>query len=211
MKIKEAPLYIFDMDGTILDSMIEWEHLGRNYLQKKGIVPPDDLEDTIETMTMEESAQYFRNLGISLSCEEIMREMFQCMEDAYRDTIPGKKEVVELIKKLHAAEGNKLCILTTSDKMCAENAMRRLGLLECFSDIYTSEQLGMGKRSGDIYQKVCELYGVQPEKVVVFEDALYAVSSAKEAGCYVYAVSDASNQNQWEQICELADENIKVK
>lgn len=68
---KDAKLYIFDMDGTILNSMVEWFHLGRNYLVAQGVAVPDDLEQRIETMTMDESAEYFQSLGVDKSVPEI--------------------------------------------------------------------------------------------------------------------------------------------
>ena len=77
---KDAKLYIFDMDGTILNSMVEWFHLGRNYLVAQGVAVPDDLEQRIETMTMDESAEYFQSLGVDKSVPEIMKEFLPIFE-----------------------------------------------------------------------------------------------------------------------------------
>lgn len=209
MEVKKAKLYIFDMDGTILDSMSVWSNLGRNYLQKEGASVPDDLEQSIEKMTMEESAAYFQTLGVDKEIPDIINGLFENIRESYRLSIPGKKEIVDIIVDLSKNTDSILCILTTSEELCARTSMERLGILSCFRDIYTGDGLGLGKRTGEIYERVCEIYGVAPEDAVVFEDVLYAVKSAKEAGCYVYAVSDSCNGEDWEEICKCADESIE--
>ena len=84
--IKEAGLYIFDMDGTLLDSMGEWTHLGRSFLLSRQIQPPENLEDIIETMTMDESAAYFRTLGVSGDIASINHDVMQLIHDSYIKT-----------------------------------------------------------------------------------------------------------------------------
>ena len=88
---KDAKLYIFDMDGTILNSMVEWFHLGRNYLVAQGVAVPDDLEQRIETMTMDESAEYFQSLGVDKSVPEINEGIFAYIREKYRTSIPAKE------------------------------------------------------------------------------------------------------------------------
>jgi HAD superfamily hydrolase (TIGR01509 family) len=209
--MKQAKLYIFDVDGTILDSMKEWEYLGRHYLQAKGITPPDDLEAVLKVMTLEEGAAYFQTLGASGTAEQIKAEMLSGIYDAYRLTIPLKPGMKQLLTTLFQKQTAPLCVLTTSERDCVINAFTRLGILPYFQDIYTSSMLGMSKTTGAIYQKVCELYHTSPKDTVVFEDALHAIRSAKEAGCYVYAVPEASFQKDWEQIKAAADEIFQVK
>lgn len=204
--LKPAKLYIFDMDGTILDSMPAWEHLGRNYLLQEQITPPDNLEKTIEAMTLDESAVYFQQLGLHKETDEIIQGIMSCIQDAYRLTIPAKPGMVSLIQSLSQNKDSLLCLLTTSEEECARLAMERLGIASCFSHLYTSSQLGLGKNTGEIYQKVCERYQISPSDTVVLEDALYAVRSAKEAGCYVYGIPDGSSKKDWEKIVQFADD-----
>lgn len=87
---KDAKLYIFDMDGTILNSMVEWFHLGRNYLVAQGVAVPDDLEQRIETMTMDESAEYFQSLGVDKSIPEINEGIFAYIQRKISYIDPGK-------------------------------------------------------------------------------------------------------------------------
>lgn len=208
--IKNARLYIFDMDGTLLDSMGEWTHLGRNYLLSKGITPPADLEETIDAMTMDESAAYFQTLGIHGDISTINREIMELIHRSYRYQIPLKPGIKELLQELSTKKDSILCVLTTSERDCAVNAFQRLGILSYFKDIHTSFEIGLSKRAGTIYQHVCKLYQVAPADTVVFEDAPYAIHAAKEAGCYVYAVPEETYRDDWSDCESTADEILRL-
>ena len=203
------PYIIWDMDGTILDSMRYWLSLGEDYLRLRGITPPEDLRETIESMTLEESAAYFqKEFGIALSVQEIISGFLTMIADEYRHTIPAKSFASEIIKQA-AAGGSQMCVLTTSDHDLAAEALQRVGLLRYFETILTAEALGMDKRSGAIYETVMERLGYVPEKTLICEDALYAVKAAAEAGAHtgakVFAFRDIANADDWAQITALAD------
>ena len=192
---------IFDMDGTLLDSMGMWENLGSLYLTKKGIVPPPDLKEVIENKTLEEAAEYFIDrLGLKGTVKDIVQEILSLIRDK-----PGvKKFVLSEYEK-----GSNMCILTTSDRELAQAAMERTGIDVCFKEIFTAETLGLSKRGPEIFLKTCSLMGFEPEKTMVFEDALYAIKAAKAAGCLVTAVYDHMNRSDWEEIKSLADNIIE--
>lgn len=204
--IKDAKLYIFDMDGTLLDSMPAWAHLGRNYLIREHITPPADLEKIIDPMTLQESAAYFQTLGLDKKTDDIVEEIMSFLREQYRLSIPAKPGMLPLLDVLSKRQNSILCVLTTSEKDCAIQAFKRLHVLSYFTDIYTSEELGLSKRTGEIYQTVCAHYGVSCADTVVFEDALYAIQSAKAAGCYVYAIPDEYSRADFDQILTQADE-----
>ena len=203
------PYIIWDMDGTILDSMRYWLSLGADYLRLHGITPPENLRETIDSMTLDESAQYFqKEFGIHLSVPEIISGFLTMIADEYRHTIPAKSFASEIIKQA-AAGGSQMCVLTTSDHDLAAEALQRVGLLRYFETILTAEALGMDKRSGAIYETVMERLGYVPEKTLICEDALYAVKAAAEAGAHtgakVFAFRDIANADDWAQITALAD------
>lgn len=204
-RFNSAGLYIFDMDGTLLDSMPAWKHLGHDYLLTQGILPPQDLEAKINAMTIEESAAYFQTLGLLKDIKKIRQEMLDLIYDAYYSTIPAKQEVADYLIYLSQNADTPICLLTTSDRDYAVQAMKRLNLYHYFDRILTSTQLQLSKRTGEIYRTVCSLYHVSPKDTIVLEDALYAIRAAKEAGCYVCAVPDASSQDDYDQICQTAD------
>lgn len=204
--MKTAKLYIFDMDGTLLDSMPSWLHLGRNYLMHQHIIPPSDLEKTIDAMTLQESAEYFQTLGLHKNTDDIVEEVMEYLHDEYRLSIPAKPGMLSLLQDLSNKTDSILCVLTTSEKKCALPALERNYMLSYFTDIFTDRELGLSKRNPLIYQTVCNHYQISPSETVVLEDALYAIQSAKEAGCYVYAVPDDSSALDWDAISSIADE-----
>ena len=208
-KAASFPYIIWDMDGTILDSMRYWLSLGTDYLIRRGITPPEDLRETIDSMTLEESAAYFqKEFGIELSVPEIISGFLTMIADEYRETIPAKEFAAEIIKQA-AEHGSRMCVLTTSDHDLAEAALRRVGLLRYFEAILTAEALGMDKRSGAIYETVMEKLGYVPAQTLICEDTLYAVRAAAEAGAHtgakVLAFRDIANADDWAQITALAD------
>ena len=210
--VREAaafPFMVWDLDGTILDSMRYWLSLGADYLRLHGITPPENLRETIDSMTLEESAAYFqKEFGIELSVPEIISGFLTMIADEYRETIPAKEFAAEIIKQA-AEHGSRMCVLTTSDHDLAEAALRRVGLLRYFEAILTAEALGMDKRSGAIYETVMEKLGYVPAQTLICEDTLYAVRAAAEAGAHtgakVLAFRDIANADDWAQITALAD------
>lgn len=200
---------IFDMDGTLLDSMAMWENLGSIYLKQKGIVPPEGIKEIIEAKTLDEAAQYFIDtLHISGTVKSVVDEIVGIIRDRYKNELIMKPNMKELVLSEHA-KGSRMCILTTTARDLAVSAMEREGVRDCFEEIFTPDELKLSKRTSAIFIKTCEIMGFEPSDTVVYEDALYAAKSAKDAGCYLIAVYDSMNSKDWTEIKRLADEIIE--
>lgn len=200
---------IFDMDGTLLDSMQMWENLGDIYLGSKGITPPDNIKEVIENKTLDEAAEYFINdLGLNESVSQILNEILSLISNQYKYELLLKPGIKEYVLSEYE-KGSKMCILTTSDRELGLAAMERNGIGHCIKEIYSAETLKMSKRTPDIFIKTCELMGFAPEGTYVYEDALYAAKSAKAAGCKLVAVYDDMNKNDWEELKSMADEILE--
>lgn len=197
---------IFDMDGTLIDSMIFWKKLASEYLGSKGIsnVPANTME-RIKTMTMSESAALFKTeFGLSGDPETEMNAM---MDEHYRNDIPLKPGVREYLQMLQA-KGVRMCVASATAEHLMESCLTRLGVREHFEFLLSCETVGAGKSSPLVYHESAKRLGAAPSEIAVYEDALYAVQTAKNAEYYVVGVYDDSADINWQTIKTVADETI---
>ena len=197
---------IFDMDGTLIGSMIFWKKLASEYLGSKGIsnIPTDTMEQ-IKTMTMSESAALFKaEYGLTGDPEAEMNAM---MDEHYRNDIPLKPGVREYLQTLKT-RGVRMCVASATAEHLMESCLTRLGVRELFDFLLSCETVGAGKSSPLVYHESAKRLGASPSEIAVYEDALYAVQTAKNAGYYVVGVYDDSADTNWQTIETVADETI---
>ena len=197
---------IFDMDGTLIDSMVFWKNLATEYLTSKGILQiPADILEQIKPMTMSESAALFRReFGLTGDVEAQMNEM---MEDHYRNDIPLKPGAWEYLENLHR-QGVRMCVASATAEHLMESCLTRLGVRQYFEFLLSCETVGAGKRSPLVYQESARRLGTVPGEIAVYEDALYAVQTAKAAGFHVVGVYDDSAADSWQAIEQESDEVV---
>ncbi len=196
---------IFDMDGTLTDSMHLWQDIGARYLLSLGLTPPEDLNNTIGVMTMEEVSNLFtESYGIKKTPLEIRNEINLLLEPLYGGDVQPKAGVTELLELLKS-RGVKMCVATATDRHLAEIALEKTGLMDYFSEIFTCTMVGAGKEKPTIYEKSLEHLGTEKSATFVFEDALYAVETAKSAGFITVGVYDRFSQWAQERIRDIAD------
>lgn len=181
---------IFDLDGTLIDSMPIWKSTGRKYLEENGFPVPDNLHEIIKSQTLYQTAAYFREvLGVPHTEQEIVDAVIAHVVDAYCHTIPLKPHAREYLEKQQAL-GVKMCILTASEANYIQPALKRLDIENYFDCILTCTELGEYKEDGKAYLAAMKKIGGNLAETVVFEDAYYAVKGAKAAGFTVYAMID---------------------
>lgn len=184
-------LYIFDVDGTILDSMPMWSEIGNIYIRSKGLEPPERLNDTLRLLTSGQAAfwlsEHIPELG--LDPETIGKEMVEMIHYQYKNVIQPFEKPLQLVKKLQS-EKAPMVVLSTSDADCITMALNRLGILDGFMGVHTGDQLGMGKQDPEIYRVICSMYGAKPENTVIYDDSDYAIEAARKAGLTVIDAAD---------------------
>ncbi|MBR4592659.1 MAG: HAD family phosphatase [Elusimicrobiaceae bacterium] len=190
---------IFDMDGTLLDSLPAWDHACAKYLRTRGIEMPEEMDAHIKKLSLLEGARYIiDNLGLPDSPEELLAATLDSVRMHYLTDILPKPGAVQLLKELKA-QGIKISVATSSDKELAQAAFTRLGMMEYIDFIITCDDVGTGKREPAIYEAALYLLGTQKSRTLVVEDALYALKTAKKAGFLTAGVWDASYETFHEQ------------
>ena len=195
---------IFDLDGTLLDSMFIWDTIGEEYLRSLGKEPHEDLKETFMTLTLEEAAEYYReHYGVTLSVKEIVDGVNSMVEQTYRTKVtlkPGISEYLAWLKE----NGVRMCVATVTDRYLVEETLERLGVRHYFSEIFTCAEVGFGKDKPIIYQKALEHLGTAKEETCVFEDMLFALNTAKTDGFPTVGVYDRHEVHQ-DKLKELSD------
>ena len=200
---------IFDMDGTLVDSMVYWKRLATEFLESKGVleISPTVLE-RIKPMTMTESAALFiKECELSGTDESVAEEMNAMMDEHYRRDIPLKPGVTVYLEALQR-KGVAMCVASATAEELMDACLSRLGVAHYFSFLLSCETVGIGKNRPDVYWESAKRLGAESAEIAVYEDALYAAETAKNAGFYTVAVRDDSNQPHWENLTALADEAI---
>lgn len=205
VRLDEIEGAIFDIDGTLLDSMNMWKNVGSSYVRMKGKVPEADLDEIIKDMSFLESARYIKvHYQFEEDIEAMMDEVNQMVKENYQGKIQEKPFVKEFLERLRDKEV-PMCVATATDESLVKACLKRLGLLEYFKEIFTCRNVGAGKEQPDIYEAALQRLGTLKEKTFVFEDVLHAVKTAKQAGFPVAALYDESSREDWKEIMGLAD------
>jgi len=202
MKIKGA---IFDLDGTLIDSMPLWENLGIDFLKSIGISPSTQLKETLKTMSLAEAAQYFqKQFNVNISDGDIINRLGKMIERQYRESIAIKKSAKSFIQRLHD-KNIKMCIATANVHTLTQAALKRLDVYHYFEGIITFNEAEVGKDDPQFFLKALELITTPVEETVVFEDSLHAAKSAKKAGFKVAVVYDESSKDDMLELKKIAD------
>lgn len=201
---------IFDLDGTLLDSMHCWENIDQNFLLENGVQPPEGISDIVKKMTIQDSAMYFKTqFSLKQSCEEIIDRIEEMVKEQYFNTIPLKSGAYELIHELRN-QGYRMCVATATYNTLADAALKRLGIYECLDFILTCSDVGYGKDKPDIFFESAERMKCTTENTIVVEDSLHCIETAVDAGFKTVAVYDETAKAEWNEICEKAWKNVRV-
>lgn len=199
---------IFDLDGTLLDSMGVWEQIDVDFLKKRGIAATEDYTRAVTTMSFQEAADYsIRRFDLRESPDEIIREWNEMCLEAYTHTIllkPGAKDYLLRLKRGKI----KLGVATALSSDLYGPALKNNGIFDLFEAFASIKEVSRGKGFPDVYLLAAERLELEPYQCEVFEDILPGIRGAKAGGLKTCGVYDPSSAYEWEKICAVADRVI---
>lgn len=201
---------IFDLDGTLIDSMKIWTKIDRRLLRENGVenIPPD-ISDRVRKMTIEESAQYFID-EFRLECtnEYIIKRIEELVRTEYEENIPLKPYAKEILDFLDE-KGVPYGVATATYKGLAEAVLKRCGIRERIQFLLTEIEYPLGKNFPDIFLGGAKRLGSEPEEVLVVEDSLHCIETAAKAGFVTAGIYDEVSWNEQSLIADMADHYVR--
>ena len=201
-------IYVFDMDGTLIDSMGHFAEGMVKILREDKIDYPDDIVNIITPLGTIKTIELFSQMGVRGTYEEIGKRMADNMLYLYSEVIKLKPFVKEYITKLKA-EGKKLYVLTASPHLTVDICLKNNGVYDMFSEVWSSDDFApLTKNMPDIHNALAERVGCSVDDIVFFDDNILALENAKKAGVYTVGVFDEHYPVPKEEVKAMADEYI---
>ncbi len=202
--LKNKKAVLFDLDGTLVDSMWVWRDIDVDFLSAIGQTLPDDLQKCIEGMSFTETAEYFKErFNIKDDVEDIKTKWNKMAYDKYTSEVKLKKGAKEFLARLKA-DGILVGIASSNSMTLIEGALKAEGVLDYFDAITTACEAGAGKPAPDIYLLAAKKLNVSPAECLVFEDIPMGIMAGNSAGMTTVAVEDAYSHKMREEKERLA-------
>lgn len=207
--LRDVDAVIFDLDGTLVDSMWMWKSIDIEYLGRFGIPFPEDLQHSIEGMSFSETAVYFKKrFDLPDSLDQIKRDWNEMAWKKYMYEVPvkeGARELLQYLKENNIPAG----IATSNSRQLTELIIEKHNLSGYFASIRTSCEVDKGKPSPDIYLLVARDLQADPSRCLVFEDVPQGIMAGKNAGMKVCAVYDEFSEVYAKTKKRLADYYVR--
>ena len=201
-------MLIFDLDGTLIDSNGVWLQVDKEFLARRNKPYTQEYYEGVAHTILSNCAIFTKEyLGLEESCEEIMAEWMELAQDAY-DHVPLMPHVREYLERCREG-GHRMVIFTACVREHCEAALRNLGIGEYFERVIYAQELGVDKRSPEVFRRVAELLEVRPRDCVLFDDSLPACKAARSAGMTVVGIQDGFNTCAAADMREICDKCIR--
>lgn len=201
-------VYLFDFDGTLVDSMPTYAAVMLSILDEHRIRYDEDIIKTITPLGYHDTAVHFIQLGVPMEKEALLDCIRSRMIDAYTYRVPAKKNVIPVLQDLKQ-RGCSLNVLTASPHLTMDPCLKRLGIYDLFDHVWSCEDFGLNKANPEIYHRTAERLGVPVKDVLFLDDNPNADRAAKQAGMRVCGVFDPSSAEFAEQMKRENDAYIE--
>lgn len=206
--LKNIKAAIFDLDGTLIDSMWVWEQIDIDYLASKNLKVPSTLRDEISHLSFKEVALYFKTkFNLEDDIDSILSTWNNMALDHYSNNVKLKPGALNFLKYLKS-KNIKIGLATSNNKLLIEAALKSTGIYNYFDSITTTDESKRSKSNPDVYLLAANKLNTAPEACIVFEDIVEAVKGAKLANMAVIAVYDEASLDKKDILVELADKYI---
>ena len=199
--------YLFDFDGTLVDSMPIYGAVMVRILDERGIAHGEDILKIITPLGYRGTAEYFRTLGVKESVDEMIEIMNTYARIEYENNVPAKTSVAESLREMKN-KGYSLNVLTASPHLALDPCLKRLGLWEFFDRVWSCDDFGTTKADPEIYKMAAERMGVDVGEVIFVDDNINAVKTAKAAGMVSVGIFDKSSEEYVEEFKAAADRYV---
>ena len=197
--------YLFDFDGTLVDSMPAYVGVMMRILDENNIAHDKSIVKIITPLGFVGTAKYYREvMGVKMPEDELIATMHRYAYDEYAYNIPAKSNVIDVLKKLKE-NGAALNVLTASPHATLDPCLKRLGIFDLFCNVWSCEDFGTTKSDPEIYRMAAEKMGATVDKVLFLDDNYNADKTAKSAGMKVCGVYDDSSAEYTDEIKEVSD------
>ena len=200
-------IWLFDFDGTLVDSMPVYGSLMLRILEEHGVDYPDDILKIITPLGFLGTAKYFRGMGLEKSEQELVDLMTMYATNEYTNNVPAKKNVIEVLRKLKE-NGDRLNVRTASPHTSLDPCLKRLGIFDLFENVWSCDDFKTTKADPEIYRLASKRLGVKPKDVIFLDDNLNADKTAKQAGMVVYGVYDDTSKEYVNEMKNVTDRYI---
>lgn len=208
-KIENIKLFLFDLDGTILDSLKIWNDIDLLFFKNHNLIMGEDYHIAIAPLTLEETATYTKNTyKLDIDEEQIMKEWSDLAIKEYAENVNLKKGVKEFLDYLKNKNVH-LAIATSCNEEMFKPCLERYGLVSYFEHFYTSQNLKINKSNTNFFKEILNEYKIEPDQILFFEDSLASMKCAKSLGFNVVAVMDKKWEKQKEEIIASSDDQIE--